>query len=62
MLLDGGEVDTFLVHKITDMDESCVESLADGIPAVTRDKAREVVDFIQARIEAFVAGYNAWRK
>ena len=34
-LLDDGEVDTFLVNKMTDITEETVERLADGIAAIT---------------------------
>ena len=54
LLLDQGEVDSFLVNKITEIDEARVEALAQGIPALTLEKARELAEFVQQRIEAIV--------
>jgi ligand-binding sensor protein len=54
LLLDEGEVDGFLVNKITDIDEERVESLARGIPALTMEKAQELAQFIQRRIDEIV--------
>jgi ligand-binding sensor protein len=65
LLLEEGEVDSFLVNKITDIEEERVESLAQGIPALTMDKAQELGRFIQQRIESLVqkciAGMNKER-
>ena len=38
-LLDDGEVDSFLVYKMTDINEDKVEKLAEGIPVITTEKA-----------------------
>lgn len=54
LLLDQGEVDSFLVNKITEIDEERVESLAQGIPALTMEKAQALAQFIQGRIEAII--------
>jgi ligand-binding sensor protein len=60
-LLDDGAVDTFLVNKITDLPEEEVERLAEGIPSISSQKAREVADFIQQRIGRIVSDYMAHR-
>ncbi len=54
LLLDDGEVDSFLVNKMTDIDEETVESLAEGIPAVTTAKAREFCRYIEEQIGKIV--------
>lgn len=58
MLLDDGEADTFLVHKITDMDESYLEELSADLPAISMEKAQELGRFIQGQIERIVAEYQ----
>ncbi|MBI5894520.1 MAG: hypothetical protein HZB24_00390 [Desulfobacterales bacterium] len=63
--MDQGEVDSFLVNKITEIDEQRVESLAQGMPALSLEKARKLAQFVQRRIEAIVqdcaAGQNKER-
>jgi ligand-binding sensor protein len=61
LLLEQGEVDSFLVNKITEMDEEQVETLAQDIAALTMEKAQELAQFIQQRIEALVQGDEAGR-
>jgi ligand-binding sensor protein len=53
-LLDGGEVDTFLINKITDIEEEKVESLAEGIRSITTEDARRLADDIRCRVEKIV--------
>lgn len=58
LLLDDGEVDTFLVNKITDIEEDRLEELSDGMGAVTMAEAQALSLFIQERIEVIVADYQ----
>ena len=53
-LLDDGEVDTFLINKITDIEEEKVESLAEGIRSITTEDARRLADDIRCRVEKIV--------
>ena len=57
LLLDDGEVDSFLVNKITDMDEETVEKLAVGIPSISTESARELNQYIVQRIKKIVDDY-----
>ncbi len=59
LLLDQGEVDSFLVNKITEIDEERVESLSQGIAALSMAQARELAQFIQERIELMVQECSA---
>jgi ligand-binding sensor protein len=59
LLLDDGAVDTFLINKITDMEEELLESLADGMAAMTMEQVRELGQFIQTEVERIVADYEA---
>jgi ligand-binding sensor protein len=53
-LLDNGEVDSFLVNKMTDISEDKVERLADGIPAITSEKTEILAQYIANQIAKIV--------
>jgi ligand-binding sensor protein len=53
-LLDDGEVDSFLVYKMADIDEDKVENLAEGIPSISTAKAQLLSQYIKTRIEKIV--------
>lgn len=57
MLLDEGEVDTFLVHKTTDMDEAVLEDLSKDLPVISMEKAQELSRFITEAVEGIVTRY-----
>jgi ligand-binding sensor protein len=54
-LLDDGEVDSFLVYKMTDMNEDKVQRLAEGIPLITTEKADILSQYITNQITRIVA-------
>ena len=54
-LLDDDEVDSFLVYKMTEMDEEKVQSLSEGIPTITTAQAQEFCRYIERRIKKIVA-------
>jgi ligand-binding sensor protein len=49
-LLDDGEVDSFLVNKMTDINEDKVEGLAEGIDSITTEKAEILAQHIVKQI------------
>jgi ligand-binding sensor protein len=49
-LLDGGEVDSFLVNMTTGMDEEEVERLSADIETISIGKARIILSFIEEEI------------
>jgi ligand-binding sensor protein len=51
-LLDDGEVDTFLVNKMTEIDEDRVEKLAVGTPSITTAKAESLGQYIIEQIKS----------
>ena len=55
MLLDDGEMDTFLINKITEIPEAEAETLGESIAAVSSDTAREIVTFIENEIRLMTA-------
>jgi ligand-binding sensor protein len=54
-LLDDGEVDSFLVNKMTDINEDKVEKLAEGIDIITTEKAEILARYIENQIAGIVA-------
>ena len=54
LLMEDGEVDSFLVNKITDIEDEKVESLAKGIVSISDDKIQELISFIETRLSEIV--------
>ena len=57
-LLEDGEVESFLINKITDIDEEKAESLATDIGTLKRSDADELANFVQQKIDAIIAEYS----
>ena len=55
-VFDDGEVDEFLINKITGIDEAVISGLADSVPVMERAKAEELAEVIHNRIEALLSG------
>jgi ligand-binding sensor protein len=53
-LLDDGEVDSFLVNKMTDISEDKVERLSEGIDSITTEKAEILAQYIVNQIAGIV--------
>ena len=53
-LLDDGEVDSFLVNKMTDINEDRVERLSEGIDSITTEKAEILAQYIVDQIAGIV--------
>jgi ligand-binding sensor protein len=49
-LLDDGEIDSFLINKMTGIDEEEIERLSEGIPAITTAKAESLSNYITGQI------------
>jgi ligand-binding sensor protein len=54
VLLDGGEVDSFLVNMTTGMDEEEVERLSADIETISIEKARIILSFIEEEISKII--------
>ena len=54
LLPEDSEVDSFLVNKITEIDEERVESLCEDLYVITKGKAEEVAQFIWEKIREIV--------
>jgi ligand-binding sensor protein len=57
-LLDNGEVDGYLVNKMTEISEEKVEILADGIPAITNENAKILAEYITNQIAKIIANHE----
>ncbi len=55
LLPADGEVDAFLVNKITEIDEETVEALCEDLAVIEKNSAEEVAQFIWERIERIVS-------
>lgn len=55
LLPADGEVDSFLVNKMTDIDEAEIAALAEDIAVIETHSAEEVAQFVWEKIEAIVA-------
>jgi ligand-binding sensor protein len=56
LLLDGGEADTFLINKITEIEEEKLDSLSCNIPSISTKEAQNLVQFIKEEINKITSG------
>ena len=56
LLLDDGEVDTFMVNKTIGLDESEIDALSVDIPNVTTEDLEELADYIKRKIDELISG------
>ena len=54
LLLDDGEVDSFAVNKIVEIEEDRVAALSAGIPAITSETAEAICHFFTDKIDDLV--------
>jgi ligand-binding sensor protein len=59
LLLDDSEVDSFLVNKMTDIEEEKVEQLSEGISSVTTARAEELSRYISDQIEKILSAKDS---
>ena len=57
--MDEGEVDAFLVNKITGIDEEKVENLAKDIEHISPETITELSVFVEEKIQQIVQEYEA---
>ena len=50
LLMQEGEVDAFLVNKMTEIDEETVETLSEGIGSISSAKIQELIDFVENKL------------
>jgi len=57
LVIEGGEADSFLINKITGIDEEKIESLSDDIKTISTEDAQSLVDYIWQNVNKFVKDY-----
>jgi ligand-binding sensor protein len=58
MKFEDSEIDAFLVHKMTEIEEEKVEALAVGVPAITRENAEALGRYVQDQVAAIIAEFK----
>jgi ligand-binding sensor protein len=53
-LPEGGEIETFILEKSMGLSEQEIADLCQGLEPITEKQARQVADFIQARISQYI--------
>ena len=57
LMLEGGEVDSFLINKITGIDEERVDALAPEVGTISQEAMESLRDEVKERIDRIVADY-----
>lgn len=57
-LLEGGEIETFMINKTIDMDENQIEAMAKEIVTMSQKEAESLAEFIRLEIEKIVSEYE----
>jgi ligand-binding sensor protein len=58
LLTEEGEVDSFLINRITGIDEDKIEKLAGSVKKISEKKALDIVDYIWENVKSFVKDYE----
>ena len=58
-LLDDGDVEPFLIEKITEIDEKDIERWATGLSQITTSEAEELCAFVEQRLATLIEAYEA---
>lgn len=58
LLLEDGEIDTFMVNKTLGMPEEDIEALSHDIPRTPQSDVEKLAGYIRERIDKILAGIN----
>jgi ligand-binding sensor protein len=58
LLSEDGEVETFLINKITGIDEGKIKSLSKDIRIITTEKTDSLVQYIEKELSALIPDYK----
>lgn len=61
LLAAGGEVDSFAVNKLTDIDADKIDALSGDIPTISEETIQEVCRFFEEKINALIIRYEKTR-
>jgi len=59
LLNNPGQVDAYLIHRTTDMDEDDVQNLAQDIEIIPQDRLADVTDFVEKKVAESIQEYEA---
>jgi ligand-binding sensor protein len=59
LLMEGGEVDDFMINKTTDLPEDQILELAGGVSTMTRAEAEQLAAFIAGEIDRIVKPHQS---
>jgi len=57
LLLDDGEVDSFMINRTTEIEEEEIGSLSNGIAKVTTEEAQMIAAYIQKQIKRIIGDF-----
>ena len=52
-----GQIDTYLIHRTTGMDEDNVQNLAQNIEIIPPDRLADVTDFVEKKVAESIQQY-----
>ncbi|MFO7559660.1 MAG: PocR ligand-binding domain-containing protein [Desulfobacterales bacterium] len=61
LLLDEGEVDSFMVNRTIEISEEEIESLSSGIAKMTTEDVQMLADYIQKQIDRIIKAFHQKR-
>lgn len=57
LLLDDGEVDSFMINRTIEIEEEEIGSLSKGITKITREDAQLLASYIQKQLDLIIEGF-----
>lgn len=54
LLLNDGQVDTFLINKITEIEEEKLDNLSSNVAGITTQQAENLVQFIKEEVDKII--------
>jgi len=57
--LDDGEVDTFLINKVTDIEEEKLENLTQGIESISTKTTGELIAYVEEKLQNIILRYKS---
>jgi len=61
LLPHGGEVEVFLIHKVTEIDNTDIEILSRSINTIEQDKINSIIDYTQQEIKRILQDFEQQR-
>lgn len=58
VMMEDGEIESFLVNKITDIDSEEVERLSEDVQSISQEKIDALIAFVQKEIDGIIDNYK----